>query len=338
MPLLPALHYLGSFQRGAYLQTDNPLEELWSRVARFGIADYLRRMASTASPPLAAKWGDWGPYAVLRVRQAVEFRQGSRNAGLLARPLPLYYSFLNLLRGFLAADKQIIATPGHGLRFSKGHDLFASIATITSGTFADYLAAIGPANTSGVSLSLEDCAAAIPEIGGDYVSLDRGWTNTISMLIEAKDDGELLLRFHYSPSESEFRTSWQTWFPGLAATSTLEPSGTVLRVNPGPDTGSRDAVADYLGRHLWVNLRWSDHPLWYVLRQASGKPPLPRPAYYYMALFILGSVVRYEPELLLQVGDPDSDIGWFIGRLIDAAERYFPQLMLHWLVTEPIFV
>lgn len=337
MPFLPAIRYLGSFQRGDYLQTDNPLEEVWSRVARFGIADYLKRMLTSHTPPISSNWDDWGPYAVIRVRQAVEFRRASAGSTLLTRPLPLYYSFLNLIRGFLAIEKQIISSPRHGLKFTRGSDTMSSSATLDKGTFLDYLNALGIPIANGESFTLEECAASIVEVSGEYVSLQRGWTNAVSMLVEAKDDGEVLLKLHYPRSEAELRVNWQAWFPALVSSCTLEPTGTVLRVAPHIDTGSREAITDYLWNHLWVDLKWSDRPVWYVMRQVAPKFVLSRPAYYHIAMYILGSAVRYEPELLLDMINPDSDLGWFLGRLTNAAERYFPQLMLHWIVTKPVF-
>jgi hypothetical protein len=66
-------------------------------------------------------------------------------------------------------------------------------------------------------------------------------------------------------------------------------------------------------------------------------PPLPRAAYYYIALFILASTVRYEPEMLVALVNPDSPLGWMVERFLNSAERFFPHLVLHWLFTEPVF-
>lgn len=337
MPGIPPLRYIGSFQRGAYLASDDPLEEVWSRVERFGASSYVKRMTQSAVPPAVAPWEDWGPYAVVRIRQATEFRRAAGLAGLLTRPLPLYYSFLNLLRGFLALEKQVIAKSSHGLHFEQGSDLLSSGARITNGTFTDYLAAHSLTLPPATTFSLEEAVSALPEVCEEFVSLGGGWTNAMTIRVEAYFDGQVLLNFKYPPSEQEFRDSWETWFPSLATTCCLEPAGTALRVLGRIDTSTDQAIASYLSEHLLVNLQWSDAPLWYIIRRTDPKFTVPRPAYYFLALYILGNVVRYQPELLLQATDPDSDTGWFVTRVLNSAERYFPQLMLHWLVQQPLF-
>jgi len=64
---------------------------------------------------------------------------------------------------------------------------------------------------------------------------------------------------------------------------------------------------------------------------------LPRPAYYFLATYILGNVVRYAPELLADLTDPDSHLGWTIQRFLNTAERFYPQLMFHWAFTTKVF-
>ena len=45
-------------------------------------------------------------------------------------------------------------------------------------------------------------------------------------------------------------------------------------------------------------------------------------------MFILGNIVRYEPELMLEVSQFNSEMSWFINRFLNIAERFFPQLKL----------
>jgi hypothetical protein len=67
---------------------------------------------------------------------------------------------------------------------------------------------------------------------------------------------------------------------------------------------------------------------WYLIREVDNHSTLTRASYYYIAVFILGSIVRYEPELMLEVSYLDSEIGWFIDRFLNKAERFFPQLKI----------
>src|SRR5438876_1221707 len=64
-----SLPYIGSFQQGYRVHAEHPLEEVWSRVSKLGITDFVRRGFVTAAP---ASW-DWQLYAATRIRQAVEF-------------------------------------------------------------------------------------------------------------------------------------------------------------------------------------------------------------------------------------------------------------------------
>ena len=136
-----------------------------------------------------------------------------------------------------------------------------------------------------------------------------------------------------------FSTARQTGaaFPDLAGACTLEPEGTVLRVTPGDATKSYESIAAFLDSKLWTNLVWSDfRPLWYA-RMDGPLTSLPRPAYYFLSLYILSNVVRYTPEQLSPLTNPDSHVGWTIERFLNAAERFYPKLMFHWTHARKVF-
>jgi hypothetical protein len=61
----------------------------------------------------------------------------------------------------------------------------------------------------------------------------------------------------------------------------------------------------------------------------------PRAAHYLVAAFILASIVRYAPEVLAP--ELELQTGWFLRRFLIAADRYFPQLMLSWLMGGDIY-
>jgi len=329
------LRYIGSFQPGTPLHVENPLEELWSWVARLGISEWLQRAAASAVPPITTPWADWGPYAVVRIRQAVEFRTASRGASLLTRPLPLYYSFLNLVRGCLALEKQITNTKSHGLRFRSSGNLLDASAEVIPGTFPDWVQAMGTSLPAGSAYTLMDCLSRIAEISGDHASSGLGQTEVRTVRPEAFHSGRVLLHFHCPGEEESFRQEWKAWFPSLGGLCSLEPVGAVLAVGPSTDTSNYEAISAFCFERLWVKLNWSDRPIWFALRHIQ--PVLPRSAYYLVCSFILASAVRYEPELLLSAVNPDADIAWILNRLLNAGERYFPQLILHWVHSKPVF-
>jgi hypothetical protein len=125
-------------------------------------------------------------------------------------------------------------------------------------------------------------------------------------------------------------------FPSLSHTCKLEPVGNVLRVDK-EDLSTYEAIAEYLSTVLEHDLRERQTPVWYALRIVDPELVFPREAYYIVALFILGSIVRYEPEMMLEASNPDDEVGWFLRRFLQVAERYFPQLMLMWIEQCPIY-
>jgi hypothetical protein len=161
-------HYLGSFQTGARLESENPLEEVWSRVALHGSGDFARR---TFIPPAGKDIEPYVQYAGLRLRQAVEFREATRQATLLTAPLSLYYSFLNLTRGCICLKSDVLPSVGHGLKFRRRGDLLSSAAVLTKGTFTDYLREVGYSCTSGTVVSLHEALSRIIEIRDDYAGI-----------------------------------------------------------------------------------------------------------------------------------------------------------------------
>ena len=106
--MAPSLHYLGSFQTGHRFESENPLEEVWSRVAQRGSADFLRE---TFMPPSGQAIEPFIEYIGVRIRQAVEFRGAARQSTLLTSPLSLYYSFLNLTRACLCLRSDVLSAP-----------------------------------------------------------------------------------------------------------------------------------------------------------------------------------------------------------------------------------
>jgi hypothetical protein len=329
------LSYVGSFQTGTVLTAEQPIEEVWSWVERLGITSFVKGLVNTSTVPIETPWDDWAPYAMIRMRQAVEFRRASRSTTLPTRPLLLYYAFLNLTRGGIALETHQESTAKHGLRFAQADDLMASKAVVTPGTFSDYLRVAG-ANSDAGEWSLQESLSYIPEIGDEFVSLNCGPGRAPAVLVSATTGGDFLLRVHYPWDVTGFRAKWMEWYPHLATVCQLEGEGTTLRVTDGAACPSAHAVGEWLSKNLWINLLWGDRPVWY-LPARSPRLLLPRAAYYLLAMFILGSVVRYEPELAANATNPDSHVGWSLRRFCDAAERFYPQLIFHWLFTNRLF-
>jgi hypothetical protein len=134
---------------------------------------------------------------------------------------------------------------------------------------------------------------------------------------------------------TNFRSNWQQEFPSISKSYSLKPAGNVLYTKfLTPNTKS---ISILLHNTLETDLISRDTAIWYLIRKVTSDPILPRPAYYFISLFILSSIVRYQPELMLEVSNPDSQLGWLLTRFLKAAERFYPQLMLNWLYQRPVY-
>ncbi len=332
------LQYVGSFQIGRVFSSENPLEEVWGRVARWGTEEWVRSLVAKQTPPITVPWQQFGPYALVRMRQAVEFRAVARAATLLTAPLPLYYAFLNLERGLFALREQRPPVSGHGLKFRRGTDILDCAAEIAAGTFADYLTALNVPFSIGQAVTLREALSRIPELVDDLHSSSIFSSEVVVCQIRAMSSGSATLHFSIpAAQEPDFRAKWQAFFPGLASDCDLEPAGAVLRLKSTVDTSDYEKLASFCSKQLATPLLLRDRAYWYAIPASTALPNLPRPAWYFVSMFILGSTVRYEPELLAAISVEDSELHWLLSRYLRFAERFFPQLKLMELYGHNVF-
>jgi len=333
MAYRPRIH--GSFQQsGAKLETENPLEEVWSTVALHGSADFLQKHLT---PPVGHSVAPYIQYAGIRARQAVEFREAARQATLLTSPLSLYYSFLNLTRACLCLHSDIRHSRMHGLKFKSGPDLLNSGAELTRGTFTDYLDAAGYPQSFGNVVHLHEALARIIEIRWDYAQAYGGNSLVVPIDVEAYRGEQVVLRIPKSAYDlSSATTNWSSELPSISGCCTLGSGENALETTF--TVSNMEDVSSFCSSRMQRDLLWREFAArWYLVRQTDPNLVLPRPAYYFVTLFILGSIVRYEPELMLDTVDPNSLTGWLIKRVVQVAERFFPQLMLSWLLGEDLY-
>lgn len=324
-------YYIGSFQIGPRLRAEDPLEELWSQIALYGSTNFLQETMTPDKTGIDFKMHT--EYAAVRIRQAVELRSAVKRSTLLTGPLPLYYSFLNLIRAFLALVPEQIPKPTHGLKYGSKSSLLECEATVTKGTFEEYLTTRGVEDPVGIVLKFEDCIARIIEIEYEYKSFGKGPPSlVVPVRIRAKMVSKEVY-LHFEPgdqTEAEFRSEWRRQYSRLADSCELQPEGMVLKVGTAFPTSNYNEVADFCAKKLWTDLILRDDATWYYIREPDARKVLPREAYYYIAMFILSNVVRYQPEVMLDVIQPGSHLGWLLGRFAKKAERFFPHLILNW--------
>jgi hypothetical protein len=326
-------HIAGSFKTGIVTMADDPTTAAWDEVEHVGTSDFLARQAPARAD---IDWTKHRNYAAVRIMQAVELRRSASTLSLLTRPLPLYYSFLNLLRGFLATGPEVISRSAHGLKYTPGAMLEAS-AVISGGTFKEYVESRGVNPSAGFRISLRDCLEHIPEICSRMLDANCK-TRVVPVTVEAFRSGSLNLHFHRDyVSADTFAETWEADFPSLAGACEIAVGGTILkRGAPSQQTDPAGVVEAFCREHLIPDFASPREPLWFALRQPSTC--LPRDGYYFVAMFILSSVVRYDPGQLAEASRPGSEIGWLLRQFLQLAERFYPQFLISWLYGHDYYI
>lgn len=325
---------IGSFQKGPSWESENPLEEVWSRVAQVGSREHIKKRWTPERLTDAAAINSVAEYANVRVRQAVEFRAAARGASQLTSPLSLYYSFLNLLRGFYALKRETVPVKGHGLTFRAASSVLGCECLLAPGSFTAYLDAEGASWAKGQAITLRSALARIVEIRDDFPRVADEPTLVDYVAVRAHMSGEVFFDFQH-PDGLSFRADWAKAYPALEALCDLEPEGNVLKLRQS--LPEYDDVANFLPSLFEADLRLRMSPRWFAQRHVPQPPVLPRMGYYFVAMFVLGSIVRYEPELVREIADPDHEVSWLIGRFLNVAERFFPQLIFNWLTEQTVY-
>jgi hypothetical protein len=237
----------------------------------------------------------------------------------------------------LTAD--VVSSKGHGLGFQSGKDLLSSRAKLTQGTFTDYLDATGTTWKKNQKVTLHDALARIIEMRFDYTWLQARESYVIPLSVDAYFNGDVILNIPKNVYDlSLASSSWTSELPSVSGCCVADASENVLKVKYKMPQKNHQAVDAFCSMRLKPDLLWQDFSSrWYLVRQIDPDLIFPRPAYYLLAIFILGSIVRYEPELMLEMNDPDSHMGWLMKRVIQTAERFFPQLMLSWMFGNPVY-
>jgi hypothetical protein len=216
-------------------------------------------------------------------------------------------------------------TRHHGLTFKDGTDLLSSSAEICDrGTFWEYLKLNDYPPLDGTRISLAEALGFIVELKQDVDSIPDIVRRFSTVHVDVTSNS-ILLKFY--GHVGDFSSTWQQAYPALAGLNLIGDRvlGVPLSVSPM----SMEAAAPLIRQYLMPSLIYSEwDSSWYVFRHDQATPVLPRNAYYLIATHILGSIVRYQPELLTPITLPSADLGWFLSRFLGHAERFFPQLKM----------
>ena len=257
------LHYIGSFQDDRQrVICENPLEEVWHEIAHLGTDGFLSKLVPDSKE---IDWDSHRKYAAVRIRQAHEFHGAAQQASLLTGPLPLYYSFLNLTRAFLAIGPEVIPRSGHGLNFIRSGDLLSSRAKLSKGTFTDYLTSQGIAWKEGDEISLEEALGFVIEHADSYQRINASQAFVQPVIVRALMRREVRLDFRGYPGD--FQASWTKDFPSLAPICAYEGDTTLLVSDLS--LGQTDESPRVL-RRLQLLREWSHEQVNQVFPRGSG--------------------------------------------------------------------
>jgi len=332
---LGPIPFFGSYQRGLVFRSGNPLDDVWRRVERLGTIDSLEKVAKAKGhDPDKARVG------ALRIRQAVEFRRLARLSSPVTKPLLLYYSALNLVRGLMLAFTGDFGHQSHGLRFESGDSLLACKAAVTKrGTFRRFIESLHVDLTKieKREFSLADVLASLVDMIEDYPLLNAGLSSIVPLSVEGYENGETNLRFFLSDmGPEEFGAKWKGMFPWLESKCELADDPFCLKVTER--LGTFESVSKFCDLHFLPSNDSQDDPIWFDERADLRRPiEVTQRGAYLLGLFILSNVSRYEPEFLDVGFSSPTDLGFVIATFLEKAERYFPQLILGLPDNRPVY-
>jgi hypothetical protein len=79
------LYILAPSKKGIHMTSEDPLEDVWSLLGLYGSEEFLRENVTEVKDIEAL-----ADYVAVRIRQANELREASRETTLLTAPLSLY--------------------------------------------------------------------------------------------------------------------------------------------------------------------------------------------------------------------------------------------------------
>lgn len=312
---------------GRTYRKGDPHAAAWKFIKRIGTLDNLRRIALESGSST-----DIAEVASLRIRQAVELHEASRNTSTLTRPLLLYYCTLNLVRGALLARHGEAGASTHGMRYQAGPDLLTCTAEISkAGTFPKLIESIwgGHAQaTKNQTISLKEALSQIPELRHEFHLIDIAEPLVAEVHVNASVNAPTELKYYFGGVDARsFEKNWALLLPWMVDKCHHCGEMTLGLIEP---LHTPEALQVFCNTHLWRDLQWRQTPVWFDQVAHLPCTLLPRVASYLAGLFILSNVSRYEPEILMPAVEP-TNLAFVIESFLDCAERSIPLLVIELL-------
>lgn len=328
------LPYIDSYKRGIRFITNNPMKEVWNKIELYGTVDNLKEV-------IKKKGNDQSnaAQASLFIRQSLELHMVSIDTSILIRPLMLYYSMLNLIRGMMLAYTGSFGEHTHGLRYVGAKDLLDCSAVVTSkGTFKRFAKSINAPDRllDKQSYSLKELFSFIPEILPEFNLLKIGPSSVVRVQVLGYGNGVTELKYQIpNISKEKFESNWEKYFPWFKDICEISSPFSLKVKKTNKDNND---VANFCRKYLINELSCDDAPNWFDNIVFNEDRLLKRPTAYIAALFILSNISRYEPQLLNEPTIGLTNTGYLLKIFLEKCEQHFPQMMLELILSEPVYL
>ena len=193
--------------------------------------------------------------------------------------------------------------------FKEDSQILTCRAKLTNGTFTNYLDTGGISWQTGFEISLDESLSRVIETSEDYFTVARKSPRACPVRVEARHTGRMVLHFRedWVESEAHFRSHWESEFPSLVPFCELESTGCVLKIKQDKEPNNFEEVADLCQKMLDVNLIPESKPDLVCCSMYRSTANVAKRGVLFCSLFILGSIVRYQPELIYQITSGNSN-------------------------------
>ena len=311
--------------------TENPEEDLWRELLQFSYKANIERYFSEHSITPDANVVDCIIGSVL---QAYEYYKASVNVNLQISPLLMYYGTTNLLYGMSSLmDGKIHEIHRHGMK--------PNASTINNGYIADATVNFEDPIHGGIHVfcrnlgytedltksgpwKLKDFLSSIAEISYDFKKCySVAMANTIMLDVFNTPNGKIERVYFNSSNRANIEE---------ALSRVQDFNKSYLPAQIGKD---RIGEEYFILRHKMVSKdlsasSFSGQPYLQAAIEKNGRfYTLPTLMNYYVALFIMGSLCRYHPEIWSPfVMNDTTGERLLIERLLYHAKRIIPNLVL----------
>ena len=326
-------YWIGRPQKVTYFDTENPEDEIWDQLSVLKYKKFIRRETPSFDERKIA-------FITGSFTQAFEYREAAKNSTDHTKPLLLYYCFMNLTKAVLAALEYDDISPYHGLKRPsvKPENLRESTVLVDDGVFMSMAKYLNIEIPRDFVVKIDRVLSRIPELKTVYEYSYKTKSEVIIPKVRVAVNGQFIINIPrwqlHAPND--FKSNWKTLFPGLREMFDLSGSDDrdfILKMKSDllPDKNDKDNFIRTTGSRLFdYNASVSGFVPGLIMDSEDYN--WPKVCFYYVILYFLSMIVRYEPDTWYQsvVDDEKGEI-WIMSKFCKIAKRVFPNLLYNML-------